>query len=58
MSPTLTVPDPAIFPPDVVAFAAERDVTQYLMPVYELTRRCFPGAGRTETLCSKEVEPT
>ena len=42
MTPTLTAPDPAIFPADVLAFAAERGVTDYLMPLYELTRRCFP----------------
>ena len=44
MSPTLTAPDPAIFPADVLAFAAERGVTEYLVPLYELTRRCFPAA--------------
>jgi hypothetical protein len=43
MTPTLTAPDPAIFPADVLAFAAERGVTDYLVPIYELTRRCFPG---------------
>jgi hypothetical protein len=45
MTPTLTAPDPAIFPADVLAFAAERGVTEYLTPLYELTRRCFPGAA-------------
>ena len=49
MSPTLTAPDPAIFPADVLAFAAERGVTEYLVPLYELTRRCFPGAEVTIT---------
>src|SRR5207237_750442 len=43
MTPTLTVPDPAVFPEDVRRFAAERGVTGYLAPLYELTRQCFPG---------------
>ena len=44
MTPTLTAPDPAIFPADVLAFAAERGVTDYLVPLYDLARQCFPGA--------------
>jgi hypothetical protein len=44
MTPTLTAPVPAVFPPDVLAFAAERGVTEYLVPLYELAKRCFPGA--------------
>jgi hypothetical protein len=44
MTPTLTTPDPAIFPEDVRRFAAERGVTQYLVPLYELAKRCFDGA--------------
>jgi hypothetical protein len=44
MTPTMTAPDPAVFPADVVAFAAERGVTDYLVPLYDLARRCFPGA--------------
>ncbi|HEY1378042.1 MAG TPA: hypothetical protein VGF55_14675 [Gemmataceae bacterium] len=44
MTPTVTTPDPAVFPEDVRRFAAERGVTAYLVPLYELTRRCFPGA--------------
>jgi hypothetical protein len=43
MTPTLTTPDPAVFPADVCAFAAARGVTDYLVPLYELTRQCFPG---------------
>jgi hypothetical protein len=43
MPPTLTAPAPPIFPEDVLAFAAERGVTGYLVPLYELTQRCFPG---------------
>jgi hypothetical protein len=40
MTPTLTVPD---FSADVLAFAAEKGVTEYLPGVYEMTRRIFPG---------------
>ena len=44
MTPTLIAPDPAVFPADVLAFAAERGVTEYLVPLYDLAKRCFPGA--------------
>jgi hypothetical protein len=50
MTPTLTTPDPAVFPDDVRAFAAERGVTEYLVPLYELAKRCFPGADVTVLL--------
>ena len=43
MSPHATVPPP-VFPADVTAFAAESGVTDYLIPVYEMTRRVFPMA--------------
>jgi hypothetical protein len=47
MSPTLTSLDPAVFLADVLAFAARHGVTDYLVPLYELTRQCFPGAEVT-----------
>lgn len=47
MTPTLTAPDPAVFPADVLAFAAERGVTDYLVPVYELAKHCFDGVDVT-----------
>jgi hypothetical protein len=50
MTPTLTTPDPAIFPEAVRAFAAGRGVTEYLVPLYELAKRCFPGADVTVLL--------
>src|SRR4051794_16844292 len=50
MTPTLTTPDPAVFPEDVRAFAAERGVTEYLAPLYDLARRCFAGADVTVAL--------
>ena len=49
MSPTLTAPNPAVFPAEVLAFAAERGVTEYLGPLYELAKQCFPGANVTVT---------
>ena len=49
MTPTLTVPDSSVFPEDVRRFAAERGVTHYLVPLYELARRCFDGAEVTLT---------
>jgi hypothetical protein len=45
MTPPLTAPDPAVFPADVLAFAAERGVTDYLVPLYELAKHSFGGAA-------------
>jgi hypothetical protein len=50
MPPTLTASDPAIFPEDVRAFAAERGVTEYLVPLYELAKQYFDGAVVTVTV--------
>ncbi len=52
MTPTVTAPDPAVFPEDVRRFAAERSVTQYLVPLYELAKRCFDGADVSVTFLS------
>ena len=41
--PLTTAPSP-VFPADVTAFAAECGVTDFLIPVYEMTRRIFPTA--------------
>jgi hypothetical protein len=49
MTPTAAVLDPAIFPDDVRQFAAERGVSDYLAPLYDLTRQCFPDASITLT---------
>ena len=43
MTQTLTAPNPAVFPDDVLAFAAERGVTEYLGPLYDLAKTCFDG---------------
>jgi hypothetical protein len=43
VTPTQTALDPAVFPPEVLAFAAERGVTDCLQPLLDLTRECFPG---------------
>ena len=50
MTPALAAPDPAIFPADVRAFAAERGVTEYLALLYDLAKRCFAGADVTVRL--------
>ena len=52
MTPTLTAPDPAIFSEDVRRFATERGVTQHLVPLYELAKRCFDGADVAVTFLS------
>lgn len=44
MTPTMTAPDPAVFPEDVRRFAAGRGVTEYLVSLYDLAKRCFDGA--------------
>jgi hypothetical protein len=50
MTPTKTAPDPAVFPEEVRRFAAERGVTEYLAPLYELAKQCFDGADVTVTV--------
>jgi hypothetical protein len=52
MTPTKTAPDPAVFPEEVRRFAAERGVTQYLVPLNELAKRCFDGADVAVTFQS------
>ena len=47
MTPTLTALDPAVFSADVLAVAAERGVTKYLVPLYDLAKRSFDGADVT-----------
>ena len=50
MTPTVeTRPLPAI-PQDVLAFAAEKGVTDYLPALYDLTRRAFLGAAFTASV--------
>ncbi len=40
MTPTLAVPD---LSPEVLAFAAEKEVTEYLPTLYDLVRVIYPG---------------
>lgn len=40
----LTTAPPPVFPADVIAFAAETCATEYLIPVWEMTRRVYPTA--------------
>jgi hypothetical protein len=55
MSPQATVPPP-VFPADVAAFAAECGVTDYLTPVYEMTRLVFPMARRIAPVLEYDPE--
>jgi len=41
MTPTAT---PSVIPDDVRTFAAEQGAADYLEPVLDLARQCFPGA--------------
>ncbi len=50
-----TVPPPS-FPADVIAFAAETGATDYLVPVYEMTRRVYPMAGRITSVMDYDAE--
>src|SRR4051794_38894462 len=47
---------PPTFPADVTAFAAEKGVTEYLIPVYEMTRRVFPTARRITPVLDHDAE--
>jgi hypothetical protein len=44
------------FPADVTALAAESGVTDYLIPVYEMTRRVFPGASGITAVVDDDPE--
>src|SRR5260221_7717962 len=48
-------PQPTV-PPDVVAFACEQGVEQYLAPLIELTRRVYPSATRFEVFTEDDPE--
>ncbi len=51
----MTAPSPS-FPADVMAFAAESGVTEYLIPVYEMTRRVVPTARRITPVLEYDPE--
>jgi hypothetical protein len=51
-----TVAPPPTFSADVSAFAAERGVTDYLIPVYEMTRRVFPTVRRITPVMEYDPE--
>ncbi len=55
MSLSTTTPSP-VFPADVTAFAAECGVTDFLIPVYEMTRRVFPTARRITPVLEYDPE--
>jgi hypothetical protein len=43
-------------PPDVLAYAAEKGVAQFLLPHLELTKRIFPAARRLEVVLEEDPE--
>ena len=51
-----TTESSSTFPADVMAFAAESGVTNYLIPVYEMTRRVFPAARRITPVLEYDPE--
>ena len=55
MTPTVTPPAPSVFPQDVLAFATARGVIEYLTPLLELARQCFPGS-RVNVLLADDAE--
>jgi hypothetical protein len=44
------------WPPNVLALAAELGVTEYLEPVFEMTRRVFPNAHRVSARVEDDWE--
>jgi hypothetical protein len=55
MPSPIAAPSPT-FPADVIAFAAESGVTEYLIPVYEMTRRVYPTARRITPVMDYDAE--
>jgi hypothetical protein len=43
-------------PADVLAYAAEKGVEQFLVPYLELTKRIFPAAQRLEIVLEEDPE--
>lgn len=54
MPPATTAPEVGLAA-DVIAFAAEQGVSDYLIPVVEMTRRAFPTAT-IKTLVEEDAE--
>jgi hypothetical protein len=50
-----SAPQPTV-PPEVVAFAREQGVEQYLAPLIELTRQVYPTATRFEVFTEDDPE--
>ncbi len=57
MSPNAPAAPPPAIPADVAAFAAENGVTDYVVPLLELTRDLFPGAPITLLVQEDAEEP-
>jgi hypothetical protein len=55
-TPTVSsAPQPTV-PPEVVTFAREQGVEQYLAPLIELTRQVYPTATRFEVFAEDDPE--
>ena len=52
---TLSAPRPAV-PPEVLAFAREQGVEQYLEPLIELARQVYPSATRFDVFTEDDPE--
>jgi hypothetical protein len=55
-TPTVSTPPRPTIPADVVIFAREQGVEQYLMPLIELTRQVYPSATRFEVFTEDDPE--
>ena len=55
MPPTTTAPPP-VLPADVIAFAADHGVSDYLAPVAEMTRQVFSGAASISVVVEDDYE--
>ena len=56
MSPTTTAVPTPVVPPEVLAYAEEQGVSQYLAPLVELTKQVYPTATRFEVLVEDDPE--
>jgi hypothetical protein len=55
-APTVSSAPLPTVPEDVVTFAREQNVEQYLGPLIELARQVYPGATRFEVLTEDDPE--
>jgi len=56
MNAPITMPVTAQWPPEVLEFAAEKEVLPYLEPVLEVTRKAFPTANQITAKVEEDHE--